>query len=242
MNSISIIVPCYNAEKFIIKNINLLIKKIDKLKVKNEVILINDGSTDNTYHKIKKIKKKSITIINLNKNHGKSFAIRQGIRKAKLRQIILIDCDLPYFDKFNLLVNKLRAGYDFVTIDRRNKKSKVKNKNFSIYQFSRLFIGNLISKIINLSLNLEKKNLDTQAGLKGFKNFNKLKNITFVSKKFFLDLELISYFMKNKMSLFFIPIKYKIRSESSIKFFSFNSFLIIYELIKVIKFLRNKER
>ena len=43
--------------------------------------------------------------------------------------------------------------------------------------------------------------------------------------------------MKNKMSLFFIPIKYKIRSESSIKFFSFNSFLIIYELIKVIKFL-----
>jgi glycosyltransferase involved in cell wall biosynthesis len=240
MNSISIIVPCYNAEKFIIKNISLLIKKIDKLKVRNEVILINDGSTDNTYDKIKKIKKKSIKIINLKRNYGKSFAIRQGIKKAKLQHIILIDCDLPYFEKFNLLIKKLRAGYDFVTIDRRNKNSKVKNKNFSIYQFSRLLIGNMISKIINLSLDLEKKNLDTQAGLKGFKNFKNLKDINFVSKKFFLDLELISYFMKSKMSLFFISIKYEIRNESSIKFFSFNSFLIIYELIKVIKFLRTK--
>ena len=89
MNSISIIVPCYNAEKFIIKNISLLIKKIDKLKVRNEVILINDGSTDNTYDKIKKIKKKSIKIINLKRNYGKSFAIRQGIKKAKLQHIIL---------------------------------------------------------------------------------------------------------------------------------------------------------
>tara|TARA_B110000211_G_scaffold105303_1_gene122477 strand:- start:3935 stop:4660 length:726 start_codon:yes stop_codon:yes gene_type:complete len=240
MNSISIIVPCYNAEKFIIKNISLLIKKIDKSKIKNEIILINDGSTDKTHDKLKKIRKKSLNIINLKKNYGKSFAIRQGIKKAKFQHIILIDCDLPYFDKFYLLIKKLKEGYDFVTIDRRNKRSKVKNKNFSVYQFSRLFIGNLISKIINFSLDLEKKNLDTQAGLKGFKKFKKLKNINFVSKKFFLDLELIFYFMKNKMSLFFIPIKYKIRNESSIKFFSFNSFLIIYELIKVIKFLKNK--
>ena len=48
-----------------------------------------------------------------------------------------------------------------MTIDRRNKKSRIEYKNFSLYQFSRLFTGNLISKIINLSLNLEKKNLNT---------------------------------------------------------------------------------
>ena len=58
MNSISIIVPCYNAEEFIVQNINLLIKQINKTKIKNEIILINDGSSDNTYYKIKKIKKK----------------------------------------------------------------------------------------------------------------------------------------------------------------------------------------
>ena len=60
MNSISIIVPCYNAEKFIDKNIRLLIKKLQSIKIKNEIILINDGSRDNTLIKLKSIKRKSI--------------------------------------------------------------------------------------------------------------------------------------------------------------------------------------
>jgi glycosyltransferase involved in cell wall biosynthesis len=240
MNSISIIVPCYNAEKFIVKNISLLIKKLNKSRIKNDIILINDGSNDNTYLKIKELRNKSIKVINLKKNLGKSFAIRQGLKLAKSNYIILIDCDLPYFEKLILLIKKLKSGYDFVAISRRHKQSKIKNKNFSLYQISRLFIGNLIGKIVNLSLNFDKKNIDTQAGLKGFKNFNKLKKVKFISTKFFLDLELVFYFIKNNKSLFFIPVKYKIKNESSIKFFSFSSFRIIYELIKVIKVLRSK--
>lgn len=62
----------------------------------------------------------------------------------------------------------------------------------------------------------------------------------FVSKKFFLDVELMFYFIKNNMSFFFIPVKYNIKNESSIKFFSLNSFKIMYELIKVIRSLRRQ--
>ena len=48
---------CYNAEKSIIKNISLLVKKIKKAKIKNEII--NDiVNTDNTYLRLKKIKNK----------------------------------------------------------------------------------------------------------------------------------------------------------------------------------------
>lgn len=240
MNSISIIVPCYNAEKFIDKNISLLIKKLNKFKIKSEIILINDGSDDNTYYKIKRLKKKSIKVINLKKNHGKSYAVRQGLKKAKMDYIILIDCDLPYFEKLKLLIDKLKLGYDFVSINRRHKQSKIKNKNFSIYQLSRLLTGNLLGKIINLSLNFDKKIIDTQAGLKGFKNFYRSNDVKFISRKFFLDLEIIFYFIKKNASLFFIPVKYKIKDESSIKFFSFNSFKILYELIKVVKILRSR--
>jgi len=239
MNSISIIVPCYNAEKFIVKNIRLLIKKLQSIKIKNEIILINDGSRDNTLIKLKSIKRKSIKIIDIKVNQGKSFAVRQGIKKAKSKNIILIDCDLPYFDKFHVLIKKMREGYSFISIDRRHEKSKITNKSFSLYQFSRLLIGNLISKIINFSLNFNKEKIDTQAGLKGFKSFYNLKKTNFVSRKFFLDLELMFYFIKNNKSLFFIPVKYKIRNESNINFFSFNSLVIIFELIRVIRFLRN---
>ena len=240
MKSLSIIVPCYNAEESIAKSVVLLIKKLKKIKIRNENILINDGSVDKTYYKIKNIKNNTVKVINLKKNYGKSFAVRMGLKKAKSDYIILIDCDLPYFDKFNLLVKKLKEGHDFVAINRRDKKSKIDNKNLSIYQLSRLLIGNIIGKIINLSLNFDKKITDTQAGLKGFKNFYKNKKINLISKKFFLDLEIIFYFIKKKKSLFFIPVKYKIDNKSSIKFFSINSLKTIFELIKVIKFLRNK--
>ena len=45
-----------------------------------------------------------------------------GLKKAKSDYIILIDCDLPYFDKFNLLVKKLKEGHDFVAINKQLEK------------------------------------------------------------------------------------------------------------------------
>ena len=60
MKSISIIIPCYNAEKFIEKNIRFLIKIIKKEKLSYQLILIDDGSTDNTKEIIKRLINKSI--------------------------------------------------------------------------------------------------------------------------------------------------------------------------------------
>ena len=45
---LSIIVPTYNAEEFIIKNIHFLRKKINKVESNFEIIIVNDGSEDNT--------------------------------------------------------------------------------------------------------------------------------------------------------------------------------------------------
>ena len=241
MKSISIIIPCYNAEKFIEKNIRFLIKIIKKEKLSYQLILIDDGSTDNTRQVIKKLSNKSIQKIFLPKNFGKSFAIKLALKSIKYKDIILIDCDLPYFDKLRLVIKKLKNGYDFVSIDRRHRKSNLKEKKLNFYQVFRYLVGKIISKIIYICLPEKLNTYDTQAGLKGIRTFKKFKNFEFISKKFFLDLELFYLFIKYKKKFYFIPTNYKINKKSSIKFFSINSFRIIYELILVIINIRFKK-
>ena len=135
MISLSIIIPTFNDGKIIRKKILFLINKIKQLKINYEIIIINDGSIDNTKLEILSIKNKKIFLINNSKNKGKSFSIKKGLKKSRFKHVILIDSDLPYFSKFNLIVSKLKENYDFIFINRRHFKSKVKNNNFNFYKY-----------------------------------------------------------------------------------------------------------
>jgi len=235
-SSFSVIIPCYNSEKFILGNIKKIRKKLLNQKIFFEIILVNDGSTDNTLSEINKLKSNFIKIINLKKNRGKSYAVRQGLKKAKNDFIILIDCDLPYFAKFTYILKKLEEGFDFVSVNRRHKDSKIINRHLNLYQKFRLYVGSLIGYIIYFVLIPKIKTKDTQAGLKGLRNSTKLKKKNFLSNKFFLDVELFSFFSKKKTYL--VPVKYIMDVNSTIKIFSTNSFKIIYEILIVLIFLR----
>lgn len=239
--NISVVVPCYNYEKLIKKNIQKLSKIFSRLKIKYEIIIVNDGSIDGTQNKLKEISKKNnnIKIINLKNNKGKSFCLKVGISKCKFNYIILIDCDLPYFGYLNNLIKKLKNNYDLVIINRKSKNSHQTETKLNFYQKSRFLIGNLIGIFNKLILGI--KFYDTQAGLKGFKKSSKFKNINFYSKKFFLDLELIYHYQKNNKKIADIPISYKISKDSSIKLFSYKNLYILFELIKVIIFLKIKK-
>ncbi len=73
---VSIIIPTYNESDTIL----ILLKKISRLsipRVKKEIIIINDGSTDDTLKKIIEFSRnrKNIIIINNKKNVGKGFAV-----------------------------------------------------------------------------------------------------------------------------------------------------------------------
>ena len=237
--SVSVILPCFNAEKFIEKKVKVLFQKLKKYKIKFEIILINDGSSDRTFEELNKIKKKLnfIKIINYRKNKGKSYITKNNINKTKYENVILIDCDLPYFQVFEKIIRKLHSGYDLVLVNRRHKKSKVKKEFFHPYQIVRYFLGNLIGRISCYILNINIEGSDTQAGLKGIKKVKNFKKINFISDKFFLDLEIIFFYLKLKKKIFSVPVSYKIPNESSIKIFSIKNLKIIFELCKVIIYL-----
>jgi len=85
---VSAIVPIFNEGKTVAKVIEALLKS----PLIDEIICVNDGSTDDSLKILKKFEKR-IAIINLDKNHGKGFALATGIEKAKGQIVVFIDGD-----------------------------------------------------------------------------------------------------------------------------------------------------
>ena len=92
--NLSIIIPVYNEEKTVLDILN----QVDKLKnfCELEVIIINDGSIDNTKKIIKENPKLYSKFINLEQNKGKGKAVIEGIKECTKNYIIIQDADLEY--------------------------------------------------------------------------------------------------------------------------------------------------
>lgn len=234
--TITFVIPCYNCSDTIKKKYKNLISKIRELKLNYQIILINDGSTDSTLIKLKSIKNNNLLIINNKKNLGKSKSIINSLKYIKSEKVLLIDCDLPYFEKLTEVIDNLNL-YDLVITNRRVKKFKIIMKNSNLYELIRKIIGYLIGLIIEFKLDL-KVNGDTQAGLKAFKLSPLLLNKRFISKYYFFDLELIKLFRKNNLKIKSISVKHANLQKSSIKLFAFKNVKILFEFLRV---LFNKE-
>ncbi len=95
MNNISIVIPVYNEEK----NIKILINEImnsQSIDYINEIILVDDYSTDNSKAEIYELTKlfNKIKICTHSKNLGQSASLLTGIQKAKSKTILTMDADL----------------------------------------------------------------------------------------------------------------------------------------------------
>lgn len=121
----SIIVPCYNETRRI-DNLIRIFTFLRKLKRTWEVIVVNDGSSDDTLTKLKILKKKyDFNLISYSKNRGKGYAVKKGMLTARGEHRLFLDVDLSTpietIDKFAEFVDK----NDVVIGTRRNKLSKV---------------------------------------------------------------------------------------------------------------------
>lgn len=232
----SFVTPVKNRENNVYKDILKLTKKIQENTFikKWEVIIIDDGSIDQTYNQLKLLKKenKKIKIIKNLKNKGKGFSIKRGINHLhhRSKRVVLIDSDIPYFKELNFFLKKLQKK-DLVIINRRDKRSKLILRDNKVYAYTRYMIGNLMNSLFRILRLTDQK--DTQAGLKGFnvkykKLFKKIK-----TDGFLYDLELLLLFSYKDVSPFSVPCKYSIAKNSSIKL-KFNTLLkILEDLFKI---------
>ncbi len=94
--TLSVVVPVYNEETSLPVFFPALLKQLQKsISNSYEVIVVNDGSKDNSPKIIKKfcVKDKNIKLLNLSRNFGKEIAVTAGIFQAKGEAILMIDAD-----------------------------------------------------------------------------------------------------------------------------------------------------
>lgn len=115
--SVSVFFPCFNDAKTIGKLINTSIKVLKKVSSSYEVIVINDGSTDNSKEVVEEIvkKNKKVRLINHSKNKGYGGALRTGFKAAKKNLIFYTDGDGQYdVNEIALLLPMMTPDVNFV--------------------------------------------------------------------------------------------------------------------------------
>jgi glycosyltransferase involved in cell wall biosynthesis len=92
---LSVIIPVYNEEEVILETISRVLRILGEVEIRNELILVNDGSTDSTQLILQNIQLKSkIRVINIARNSGHMNAIRVGLEASHGDFIATIDADL----------------------------------------------------------------------------------------------------------------------------------------------------
>ncbi|MFS1413881.1 glycosyltransferase family 2 protein [Vibrio sp. 10N.286.49.B1] len=136
--TISIVCPCYNEEQVVSLFMDRITQVLENTQYPYEIILINDGSKDNTLSVIKALQQRDshIRIINLSRNFGKEAALTAGIDSARGEVLIPIDADLQ--DPPELIHDFLREwenGYDVVVAKRVDRSTDTWAKKLSAELF-----------------------------------------------------------------------------------------------------------
>lgn len=161
---ISIILPCFNVIGHLEKTLNLLTKALDLHLKSWEIIVVDDGSTDNTSSVVQEFSSPSVRLLKFHKNRGKYAAIKSGIAESLGKVIIFTDSDLPYgtepiFKIYYILAEK---NADLVVGDRSHPDSKSNLKTPMLRKVASKSFSLISNYIFSIPIR------DTQCGLKGF--------------------------------------------------------------------------
>jgi len=190
VGKITVIMPAYNESDVIVRNVNETIRTFDSFRVNYEIIIIDDGSTDETWNKIRELESKfsSVKATRNMKNYGKGRALKKGFRFAKGDYVVFLDSDI------DLHPAQLETFFDIMEFDdadivigsKRHPNSKLN------YPLHRRIISSIYFFFIKLLFGMPIK--DTQTGLKLFK-YKVLKDVfpKVVIKSFAFDLEILAY-------------------------------------------------
>jgi undecaprenyl-phosphate 4-deoxy-4-formamido-L-arabinose transferase len=115
---VSVVIPVFNEQENIDPLSTRLLKTMDAIKKKYEVIFVDDGSRDKTPNMLRDLFKKRsdvIRVITFNGNYGQYVAILAGFEHVRGDTIVTLDADLQNLpEEIPNLLNKIEEGYDLV--------------------------------------------------------------------------------------------------------------------------------
>jgi dolichol-phosphate mannosyltransferase len=96
MSKLSLIIPCYNEESVIVESYKRTRPVLDTLSCDTEIIYVNDGSSDNTYHLLNEIAAgdRRVKVLHFSRNFGHQPAVSAGIHHCDADWAVIMDADL----------------------------------------------------------------------------------------------------------------------------------------------------
>ncbi len=160
---LSIVIPAYNEAGRIGRSLERIFKHCDPRFKKYEVLVIDDGSTDETIQVVERFANPALRCLKNEKNRGKGFSVRRGMQAARYDPVLFTDADLstPIEETENLL-GELQAGSDLAIASRWCRRGQEVQRTFL-----RQLKGKLFSYLVRLTT--LRGFHDTQCGFKMFR-------------------------------------------------------------------------
>ena len=198
--NVSIIIPCFN-EQNTIKEIVTSVKNY--INERDEIIVIDDGSTDNTIQILKNDLKDIIDKLIVNhKNCGKGYSIRKGILSASREIILIQDADLEYHPSdYEKLLKPIKNGIADVVYGSRFIGSNERKVLYFWHTLGNKFLTILSNFFTNLNLT------DMEVGYKLFKS-EVIKDIEIEENRFGFEPEVTAKIAKKKLRIYEVGVKY----------------------------------
>ena len=191
--NLTILIPCLNEEETIGKCIFKARNSLKKYKIKGEVLVIDNGSTDNS---VEISKKCGARVIIETKFKGYGYALRKGIKNSRGKYIIMGDGDDSYdFKIINSFYKKLIKGYDLVQGCRFPSGGGTIKKD--AMPITHRYIGNPFFSLL-LKILFGSPFNDVYCGMRGFKRSIAMKHNYICKGMQFAVEHLIKFFLTTK--------------------------------------------
>jgi glycosyltransferase involved in cell wall biosynthesis len=202
--NLSVVIPVYNE----VNNIKEIIKRVQTQKVANEIIIVDDGSSDGTRDILKELDgKKKVRVILHERNQGKGAAVVTGIKASKGDILLIQDADLEYDPRdYPHILRPIEEGLADVVYG-----SRFLGGARRATMFWHMIANRMLTTMTNILYDTILTDMET--GYKVFRR-NVIEGMTIHAKRFDFEPEFTAKVLKRQHRIFEVPITFNPRDYS----------------------------
>ena len=199
--NLTVIIPVYNE----VKNIQVILKRVQTTNLAKEIIIVDDGSKDGTRNVLETLDgKKKVRVILHERNQGKGAAVVTGLKAAKGDVLLIQDADLEYNPRdYLVLLQPIEEGVADVVYG-----SRFLGGPHRVTMFWHLVANKMLTFMTNVLYNTILTDMET-----GYKVFRRevLDGMVIRAKRFNFEPEFTAKVLKSNHRIFEVPISFNPR-------------------------------
>jgi glycosyltransferase involved in cell wall biosynthesis len=226
---LSIIVPAFNEAARIGGSIQKIDAYMHRSSIACELIVVDDGSADNTADVLKHTYIKNMRVVRNDVNHGKGYAVRQGVLAASGKYVLFTDADLsaPIEEADKLLEVAVNEEVDIVIGSRGMDRRYIEKHQSRVRELGGIVFNLMVRLVLGLRLH------DTQCG---FKLFDRQKSRPVFEMQrtdgFGFDPELLFLANRRGLKIRETPVRWSHAEGSKVRLFR-DSFGMFFEIMRI---------